>query len=381
MRILNKNLFYKSSLVLLFGCMLTIASAQQNTTIKKKHNTPVSPSETKKVDAYIRKQMSENHIPGMSIAVVRDGKVILAKGYGISNLELSTPVTENTAFAIYSITKTFTAIATMMLVEEGKVSLEDAITKHVADLPSAWNVITIRHLLTHTSGLPDLCEASPDPCETSIDYTQDQLIKMVANLPLKFAVGEKWEYSNTGYFLLGMVIEKVSGKSYEQFLQERIFSPLSMKNSRFENYTEVIPNRADGYTWKNGRYYNAFRVSPTLLFSVAGIVSTVLDLAKYDAALYTEKLLKKSTLEQMFTKGELNNGQTVDHGLGFGMSPFRGHRRVGHSGGHTGFATTITRLIDDEITVIILSNADSKGHTGNRVLINDIANEIASFYF
>ncbi len=309
--------------------MVAVVTAQQTTDVSQQKHNSLTSKLSKKIDAYVKQQMRENHIPGLSLAVVKNGKVIFVKGYGISNLELSTSTTEKTAFAIYSITKTFTAVATMMLVEESKVALEDAITKHVAGLPATWTGINIRHLLTHTSGLPDICEASPDPCETTIDYTQEQLIRMVANLPLKFAAGEKWEYSNTGYFLLGMLIEKVSGKTYEQFLRERIFSPLVMKNSRLENYKEIIRNRADGYTWKNGRYYNAFRVSPTLEFSLAGIVSTVLDLAKYDAALYKEKLLKKSTLEQMFTKAKLNNGQTVDHGLGFGMTPFRGHRRVG----------------------------------------------------
>lgn len=147
-------------------------------------------------------------------------------------------------------------------------------------------------------------------------------------------------------------------------------------------YSELLPNRADGYTWRNGGFHNAMRVSPTISFSLAGLVSTVLDLAKYDAALYTEKLLKKQTLDQMFTKAKLNNGQEIEHGLGFGMTPFRNHRRVGHSGGHTGFSTTITRLIDHKLTVIVLSNADSAGYLKREsFLMSEIANEIASYYF
>ena len=334
------------------------------------------------VDAYAKKQMQENHIPGLSIAVVQEGKIILTKGYGLSNLELSTPVTENSVFAIYSITKTFTAVATMMLVEEGKILLEDPITKHIDGLPATWNKIKVRHLLTHTSGLIDICEVSQDPCHTSKDYTQQEIVNLVADSSLRSVPGEKWEYNNLGYFLLGMLIEKKTGKSYENFLQERIFVPLDMQNTMLQNYNIVISNRVNGYTWVKERYRNCLQVSPTLTFSLAGLVSTVLDLAKYDAALYTEKLLKKSTLEQMWTKTTLNNGQTVDHGLGFGMTPFRGHKRVGHSGGHTGFATTITRLTDDKITVIILSNSDPEGYkSDNGFLISDIANEIASFYF
>ena len=339
--------------------------------------------QTEKVDAFVREKMTANHIPGLSLAVVRDGKIILAKGYGMANLELSTPANEKTAFAIYSITKTFTAVATMMLVEEGKISLEDPISKHLANLPAVWSQVNIRHLLTHTSGIRDFCEVPDSPCQQSRDFTQAEIIKFVADYPLKLPSGERWEYSNIGYFLLGMLIEKVSGKTYEQFLRTRIFEPLEMRDTRLENYNELVPNRAAGYTWKNGKFQNAWRVSPTLSFSLAGLVSTVLDLAKYDAALYTEKLLKKQTLDLMWTKARLNNGETVEHGLGFGMTPFRGHRRVGHSGGHTGFSTTVTRLIDHKLTVIVLSNADSAGYLKQpeSFLISEIANEIASYYF
>lgn len=363
-------MIYKTVSILFFSLSFVALNAQHAT-------VPVT-----KVDGYIKKQMQDNHIPGLSIAVVWDGKVILSKGYGQSNLELSTPVTSNSVFAIYSITKTFTAVATMMLVEEGKVSLEDPVTKHIPGLPDTWRKINIRHLLTHTSGLIDICDVSPDPCHTSRDYTQQEIVKLVTDSLLRFVPGEKWEYSNIGYFLLGMLIEKKSGMSYGNFLRERIFMPLNMQHTMLQDYSKVISNRVNGYTWTKDGYRNSLQVSPTLSFSLAGLVSTVLDLAKYDAALYTEKLFKRSTLEQMWTRTFLNNGQIVDHGLGFGMTPFRGHRRVGHSGGHTGFATTITRLVDDKITVIIFTNADSNGYKSkNGFLISDIANEIASFYF
>ncbi len=338
--------------------------------------------QTRKVDAFVREKMAANHIPGLSLAVVRDGKIVLAKGYGTANLELSVPATEKTVFAIYSITKTFTAVATMMLVEEGRVSLEDPISKHLAGMPAAWNQITIRHLLTHTSGIIDFCDVPDSPCEKSKDFTQPELLASVASFPLQFASGERWEYNNVGFYLLGMLIEKVSGKSYEQFLTERIFAPLEMHATRLVNYAEIIPNRAAGYTWRKGKFVNALRISPTLSFSLGGLVSTVLDLAKYDAALYTEKLLKKQTLDRMWTPAKLNDGQTVEYGLGFGMTPYEGRRRVGHSGGQAGFSTTITRLIDDKITVIALSNADSAGHLNPKgFLVNDIANQIAAFYF
>lgn len=338
---------------------------------------------TAKIDALINRTMAGNHIPGLSVAVVKEGKVILAKGYGLSNLELSTPATEKTAYAIFSITKTFTAVAVMMLVEEGKVSLDRPITDYVSGLPGSWKQATVRHLLTHTSGLPELCDSPAKPCDRSDDYTQSQLIAFVAEAPFVFQPGDRWEYSNTGFYVLGMLIEQVSGTPYGKFLEDRIFKPLKMDQSRLDDYSVVIPNRASGYTWKNGHFINALRVSPTLTFSLAGIVSTVPDLAKYDAALYDDRLLKQSVLREMWTKAKLNNGSEADQGLGFGMTPYKGHRRVGHSGGHAGFATTITRLIDDKVTVIILSNADDEGYAkgSSGFLMSDVANEIASFYF
>ncbi len=321
--------------------------------------------------------MKSKNIPGLSLAVVREGKIVLAKGYGMANLELSTPANEKTCFLLYSITKSFTAMATMMLVEEGKISLEDPISKYLKDLPAIWNRVTIRQLLNHTSGIKNWGELPFKPGDTTRDYTQAEIIKMVAAFPLDFPPGERWAYNETGYSLLGMLIEKVSGKTYEQFLRERIFAPLGMRDTRLDNSAEIIPNRADGYTWHNNGFRNAERPNPTLSFSIGGLISTVLDLAKWDAALYTEKLLKKSTLEQMWTYTKLNNGQIVsDYGLGFNLTPFRGHKRVGHSGGHTGFATTITRFVDDKVTVIVLTNADQEGSS-----ISEIAKEIASYYF
>jgi len=337
-------------------------------------------NQNNKVDSYIREKMKSRNIPGLSLAVVRDGKIIYAKGYGMANLELSVPATEKTVYHLTSITKTFTAIATMMLVEEGKISLEDPISRYFSDLPEAWRPVKIRHLLNHTSGISSHAHHPKIPCpvgKDERDYTRIDVLKEVACLPLDFAPGERWSYGDTGFHLLGMLIEKISRMDYEQFLRARIFAPLEMRDTRLNSYAELIPNRADGYSWHDGRFRNA-KLFPLFEFANAGLVSTVLDMAKLDAALYTEKLLKKATLEQMWTYTKLNNGQIVtSYGLGFGLTPFRGRRRVGHSGGGGfGFATTITRLIDDKVTVIVLTNADQEGF-----LISDMANEIASFYF
>ena len=362
-------------LVFLCLCLASVSiSAQTGPARQSEHPD-------REVDAYVRDRMAALHVPGLSLAVLRDGEIILARGYGHANLELGLPARQNTVFAIYSITKTFTAVATMMLVEEGKVSLEDPISKHVSGLPRAWSQVTIRHILNHTSGLPDWRDYSSKLRDVASEYTKAEVLNLVTGLPLTSPPGERWNYVETGFFLLGMMIEEISGATYDEFLRKRIFTPLGMSDTRLDSRADIIFNRADGYTWQDGGYRNAIWYSPTLAYSTGGLVSTVLDLAKWDAALNTEKLLKKTTLDQMWTNARLNDGQVVTQtGLGFGLSPFtkdnRIHRRVGHVGGAEGFASAMSRFVDDRVTVIVLSNAGQKGFT-----ISDVANEIAAHYF
>lgn len=368
---------HNSFLLRLVSFLLCLASVSASAQTK-----PVAESkgQTEKVDAFVREKMAANHIPGLSLAVVRDGNIILAKGYGMANLELNVPATEKISYSIASITKTFTALATMMLVEAGKISLEEPISKYFSDLPAAWRAVTIRQLVNHTSGIRSFTSYEKFPCPVGKDvrdYEKGDVLKEVACLPLDFEPGERWVYGDTNYYLLGMLIEKVSGKTYELFLRERIFAPLEMNDTRLISYTELIPNRADGYNFQNGSFRHAKRFEFDE-FSNAGLVSTVLDMAKLDAALYTEKLLKRATLNEMWTNAKLSNGEIVpSYGLGFGLTPFRGHRRVGHSGGGgLGFAAAFTRFVDDKITVVLLTNADQENF-----LISDMANEIAALYF
>lgn len=361
-------------LVSLLLCLVSV-SAPAQTKI-----TGESKSQTEKVNAFVREKMAANHIPGLSLAVVRDGNIVFAKGYGMANLELNVPATEKTNYSIASITKTFTALATMMLVEAGKISLEEPVSKHISDLPAAWRAVTVRQLLNHTSGISSFTSHEKIPCPVGKDvrdYAPGDVLKEVACLPLDFAPGTRWAYGDTGYYLLGMLIEKISGKTYGQFLRERIFAPLGMRDTRLISYTELIPNRADGYNFQNGSFRRAKRFEFDE-FPNAGLISTVLDMAKLDAALYTEKLLKQPTLREMWTNAKLNDGEIVpSYGLGFGLTPHQGRKRVGHSGGGgLGFATAFTRFVDDKITVVVLTNADQEGF-----LISDMANEIAALYF
>jgi CubicO group peptidase (beta-lactamase class C family) len=341
---------------------------------------PGSEHRTKKVDSFVQGKMTANHIPGLSLAVVRDGKIVFAKGYGMANLELSAPATEKTVYHIASITKTFTAIAAMMLVQEGKISLEEPISKYLLDLPEAWRSVRIRHLLNHTSGIKSFSNNDEIPCpvgKSESEYGRADVLKEVACLPLEFSPGERWSYGDTGYHLLGMLIEKVSGRDYEQFLSERIFKPLEMRDTRLNTYDQLVTNRADGYSHSAGKFRNA-GLLPLFEFANAGLVSTALDMAKLNMAFTGEKLLRRATLQEMMTNAKLNSGEIVlSYGLGVGLTPFRGRKRVGHpGGGGLGFATAFTHFINENVSVVVLTNTNQPAGS-----VSEMANEIAAFYF
>ncbi|MGZ8516805.1 MAG: serine hydrolase domain-containing protein [Chitinophagaceae bacterium] len=361
--------FYKSCITLISVGLMQPAIAQHN---------DFSAIHTK-VDSFISLQMTQKNIAGLSLAVMREGKIIHSKGYGYANLEHKIPADTNTVYLMASITKTFVAVATMILVEEGKISLTDTIGKHVRGLPAHWNVVTIQQLLSHTSGIKGSVDWPP-PCKMELkydnyNYTTADVIKETACLPLSFIPGEKWEYSGRGYFVLGMLIEAVSGKTFEEFLKEKIFDPLQMNNTKMINYKAIIPNRATGYQKENNHFVNKIiPQDPVVEFSDGGLISTVIDMSKWDEALYSEKFLKKETLQLMFTPVKIKDG-LAPYGLGFGTTPYQAHRRVGHIGRIPGFESALTRFLDDKISVVIFINTElNEGQM-------DMANRIASFYF
>ncbi len=333
------------------------------------------------IDSYIETQMRNLHIPGISLAVVRSGRIIKTKGYGLANIEANSAATPKTVYEIGSMTKQFTATAVMMLVEEGKVKLDDKITKYFPDMPQAWNRITVRHLLSHTSGIQNHVAVPGylNRFKTNLSFettpTREEILKEFFKLPSEFEPGETWAYDNTGYYLLGFVIEKASGKSYYQFLDERIFKPLGMNATRNTDTRPIVPNRASGYEWVNDKFENRPPLLPTIAFSAGTILSTVEDMAKLDAALYTEKLLKKSSLEQMWTPAEINDGAlaSFDYGFGWFIDNYHGHRILQHAGGTPGFSSVIYRFTDDKLTIIVLSNHSDR-------FLDQIAIDIAGIY-
>jgi CubicO group peptidase (beta-lactamase class C family) len=310
------------------------------------------------VDQYIHAEMQREHIPGLVLLVSRDGNIVLARGYGLSNVELQVPVKPETVFQSGSMGKQFTATGIMMLVEEGKIGLDDPITKYLQGAPASWKEVTIRELLSHTAGFTDY----PKSFDFRRDYTEGQLLKIVEGIPLAFSPGTKWSYSNLGYLTLGVLIHQVTGEFYGDFLQKRIFQPLGMSTTRIISEADIVPNRAAGYRLVKGELKNQEWVSPTLNTTADGaLYFSILDLAKWDAALYTEKLLKRSSLNEMWTVVKLKNGKpnSGDYGFGWEIWTKNGHRIIGHGGSWQGFRTHISRYVDDKLTVVVLTNLDS----------------------
>src|SRR5947208_7244590 len=306
-----------------------------------------------KVDEYVRAEMQAQHIPGLSLAVIKDGRIVLAKGYGLANVELQAPARPETIFQSGSMGKQFTATAVMMLVEAGKLNLSDPITKYFTDAPDGWKNITVRHLLTHTAGTTDY----PSDFQFRRDYSEAELLKRAEAIPLSFQPGEKWSYSNLGYVLLGILFYKVSGQFYGDFLQERVFQPLGMTTARIISEADIIPNRAAGYRLVKGELKNQDWVSPSLNTTADGaLYLTVYDMAKWDAALYTEKLIKKSSLEHVWNPVNMNYGQTLPYGFGLSLNEVRGHHIIEHSGSWQGFKSYIARYVDDKLTVVVFVN-------------------------
>ncbi len=311
------------------------------------------------VDDYVESRMEKAHIPGLSIAVVREGNLIKARGYGLANIELGVPATEHTVYQYASITKPFTAAAILLLQQDGKLKLTDLLIDLLPKIPHAWSNITVRHLLTHTSGIKSYTSLPVFTDHLRKDYTQEEVIHVVSGFPLESSPGEKFAYNNSGYYLLGMIIERLSGQTFNDFLQERIFRPLQMNTARANDRYTVITNRAWGYDFVSNTLVNAEFVSPSLQFSVGVLVGTVLDLARWDAALYTEKILPRSVKEEMWTPVKLNNGKTYPYGYGWRFGEVRGHRAITHSGRNHGFVSYVTRFVDDQLTVIVLVNSMS----------------------
>jgi CubicO group peptidase (beta-lactamase class C family) len=313
---------------------------------------------TDQVAQVVRAEMASQHIPGLALLVARSGRTILAEGFGLSNVELNVPVTPATIFQSGSVGKQFTATAVMMLIEAGKMGLDDPLTKYFSSAPAWWKQVTVRELLSHTAGFTDY----PDNFDFRRDYTEEQLLKIVAAIAPQYPPGTRYSYSNIGFLTLGILIHQVTGEFYGDFLKERIFKPLGMSTARIISEADIIPNRASGYLLVDGQLRNQTWVSPTVNTIADGsLYFSILDLAKWDAALDTEKLLRQSSLQQMWTIAKLKDGKpnSGHYGYGWFIESRNGQHIVEHEGQWQGFETQISRYIDTGLTVVVLTNLDS----------------------
>ncbi len=307
------------------------------------------------IDDFVQAQMAKQHVPGVAVGVVVKGKFVKEKGYGQADVERNVPVTTDTVFEIGSVTKQFTATAIMMLVDQGKISLDDKISRYRDGLPEAWRAVTIRQLLSHTSGIPDY-EAIMGYSSYRNIMTADQVIALAAGKPMDFAPGTRWNYSNTGYFLLTLALEKITKQPYIQFIQARILSPLGMTHTRSSEPRDIIPLRAAGYAYEDGHLENRDAIQPTATGGAAMLVSTLGDMAKWGAEILTPTLLHEKDYDLMWADTPLADGTPSGYGFGWFVSPKHGHRALEHSGGTAGFTCDMLWLLDDRAVVMVLTN-------------------------
>jgi N-acyl-D-amino-acid deacylase len=306
------------------------------------------------IDAIVNAEMAAQRIPGMAVALIRRGEVIKAQGYGLANVEHNIPVTALTVFQSGSLGKQFTAATVMLQVEDGRLALTDPIAKFLANTPPSWARITVRHLLTHTSGIPDYTDGLIDERK---DYTEDELVRIVGTLPLDFAPGSEWKYSNSGYILLGAIIRKASGAFYGDVLRDRVFQPLGMGTARVISEADIIANRAAGYRLERGELRNQHWVSPALNTTADGsLYLSLQDWITWDRAIRNGSVLRPESWRQMFTPVTLNGGRVHPYGFGFEVERIAGQVVQKHSGSWQGFKTYIARYLGDDTTIVVLAN-------------------------
>ena len=310
-------------------------------------------SASEKTDNYVREMISKKPIPGVSVAVLKEGKILKMQSYGLANIETHTPATSQSVYKLASLSKQFIATAVMLLQQSGKIDLDSPINKYLDSLPPAWQSISVRNLLTHTSGLvrdlPDW-----DPLKVR-PLSED--IKTIYPLPLDFAPGTQWDYSNMNYYVLAAIIEKVTGTNWGEWISRHIFIPSGMRQTRTCSMIDLVPNRVSGYDkistgWKNADIWLALWPSSAFLSSIA-------DLAKWDRVLYSDELLTVKSKKQMWTVTKLNDGKPTHYGLGWFIDSVNNHLRIHHDGGVPGFRSDFERYPDSKLSVIVLTNSGS----------------------
>jgi D-alanyl-D-alanine carboxypeptidase len=305
------------------------------------------------VDAVVQKAIGGKVAPGAGV-VVRNRKVLFTKGYGLADVDAGTPVSETTAFQIASVTKQFTAVGVMLLVEKGKVRLDDPLSKYVPEVPAKWGGVTIRQLLNQVSGIPNYNAGERlDPNKV---YKKAEIIDVMRDVRMSFEPGAGWEYSNTNYFLLGMVIEKASGKAYADFMREQVFKPLGMNSTLVNAKGVAVPNAASGYSPSQGKWVRTEIGDPGLPYAAGAIVSTPADMARWAVAVSDGKLLREASWSEAFAAGKTADGKPTNYGFGWYTAKFGDVPYFYHSGGIAGFGAYHARFPADNLSVVVMTN-------------------------
>ena len=315
--------------------------------------------------------MTERRIPGIAVTIIQHGKTVKTATYGFADLENKVPVRPETVFEIGSVTKQFTAAGILLLAQEGRLSVDDKIGKHLNAIPDSWTNITIRNLLTHGSGIKNY--TGLNGFELTRHLTQSQFIDALRNRPLDFQPGESFSYCNSGFNLLGYIIENVSGTNYWSFMSERVFRRLGMNATADRLPTTLIPNRAHGYEQTNRMWINR-DYDLTDVFAAGAMISTVGDLAKWNAALEGDDLLLPVSKAMMWSPSANTQKRPAKYGFGWFLDVVEGHKNIGHGGSTSGFSASLQRFPDDQLAVIVLTNTDEQ-------IATTLAKKIATFYF
>jgi CubicO group peptidase (beta-lactamase class C family) len=323
-----------------------------------------------KIDALFA-EYDKPHCPGASVMVLRDGKTLFARGYGMADLETKFPCSTNTNFRLASVTKQFTAMSVMILADRKRLTLDETLPDFFPEFPEYGRKITVRHLLTHTSGLIDYEDVIPEGTTIPV-LDRDVLRVLLKQNHTYFPPGSKFKYSNSAYSLLALIVEARSGETFAHFLRENIFLPLKMNGTlAYEQGLSTVSNRAYGYTGgSDGKFERTDQSLTSSVLGDGGIYSSVADLGKWDAALYTTRLLRSSTLKQIFAPGPESENPGARYGFGWYIGQYRGLKEIWHSGTTRGFSTRIVRYPEKKFTVIILTNR-------NEAKLSEIPHRIA----
>lgn len=332
-------------------------------------NEPDHDTLAQSIDELASEMLTSHGAVGLSIAVARNGEIIHAEAYGLAEVEHGVEANADTLFRIGSVTKQFTAAAVMKLVEQGKLSLDDELATFFPDFPMHGHIVTIRHLLTHTSGIKSYTGV-PEFWQTSVsrDLTVKEMLAIVDEFPYDFAPDEQYMYNNTAYYMLGPIIEQASGVPYCEFLQTEFFEPLGLKNMRCDSNSAVIPNRAQGYEIADGEIVNDGLIGMNNPGAAGMLVSTARDLVSWKTALMNGEVVNEDSLRQMITPHTLTDGSSTDYGFGLSLGEYEGHPRISHGGGIFGFNSMLSYFPADDVSIaVIVSGGASSGLIAQRI--------------